>query len=321
MASLTAHLRRPDDHARLAFHPECPLCRAERLSDALPADALLGRRSQALLAASVLALSSAAPTAALATEPDEEQEGTAVPQIAPQDAWADPSSDVGGESIELPSIETPAPADEVSLELGDDPAEVALEPPIDDAAPVDAPDLAAEQEQQPPPPEPPTAPPAGQTPAPVAPQSAPDPVTAAEQPESDTGSRPRPRDRDKDRERTRPRNAATAPPSSTPAAHAPSPTSYEEAAATSHGETVTVTQTVPAAGESVASHATRAGHRIHVVRPGESLWSIARDLLGPDATSPARIAREVNRLWELNSARIGTGDPDLLLVGTRLVLR
>ena len=34
----------------------------------------------------------------------------------------------------------------------------------------------------------------------------------------------------------------------------------------------------------------------------------------------ARVAREVNRLWTLNSERIGTGDPDLLMVGTRLTL-
>jgi nucleoid-associated protein YgaU len=60
--------------------------------------------------------------------------------------------------------------------------------------------------------------------------------------------------------------------------------------------------------------------RAYMVRPGDSLWSIARRLLGSDA-SPARIAREVNRLWELNKDRIGTGDPDLLKVGTRLTLR
>ncbi len=60
--------------------------------------------------------------------------------------------------------------------------------------------------------------------------------------------------------------------------------------------------------------------RFHTVRPGESLWSIAADLLGDRATVP-RIAREVNRLWELNDERIGTGRPDLLFPGTRLRLR
>ena len=59
--------------------------------------------------------------------------------------------------------------------------------------------------------------------------------------------------------------------------------------------------------------------RVHVVEPGESLWTIAEDLLGPGAPA-ARIAREVQRLWSLNEARIGTGDPDLLMVGTELRL-
>jgi nucleoid-associated protein YgaU len=57
-----------------------------------------------------------------------------------------------------------------------------------------------------------------------------------------------------------------------------------------------------------------------VVRPGESLWSIAKGLLGGGA-STAGIAREVNRLWELNTNRIGTGNPDLLMIGTKLRLR
>jgi nucleoid-associated protein YgaU len=60
--------------------------------------------------------------------------------------------------------------------------------------------------------------------------------------------------------------------------------------------------------------------RFLVVQPGDSLWAIAKRLLGPNA-SPAEIARKVNRLWELNRERIGTGRPDLLLVGTKLRLR
>jgi nucleoid-associated protein YgaU len=70
----------------------------------------------------------------------------------------------------------------------------------------------------------------------------------------------------------------------------------------------------------------RAGRRagledqVHVVVAGESLWSIANDVLGGRATV-AQVARKVNRLWELNRARIGTGDRDLLPVGTRLELK
>jgi hypothetical protein len=59
---------------------------------------------------------------------------------------------------------------------------------------------------------------------------------------------------------------------------------------------------------------------VHVVFAGESLWSVAEDVLGERA-SVREVAREVRRLWALNRERIGTGDPDLLPIGTRLVLR
>jgi resuscitation-promoting factor RpfA len=58
----------------------------------------------------------------------------------------------------------------------------------------------------------------------------------------------------------------------------------------------------------------------YVVQAGDSLWSIAARLLGPDATS-GRIAREVDRLWDLNAARIHSGRPELIQPGERLQLR
>jgi resuscitation-promoting factor RpfA len=62
------------------------------------------------------------------------------------------------------------------------------------------------------------------------------------------------------------------------------------------------------------------GRKLHTVRPGESLWSIAAALL-PAGASNEQIAAEVQRLWQLNKIRIGTGDPSLILVGTVLRLR
>jgi LysM domain len=53
------------------------------------------------------------------------------------------------------------------------------------------------------------------------------------------------------------------------------------------------------------------------VQPGDSLWSIARRLVGPEP-SDGRIAREMNRLWQLNRDRIGSGDPSLIYAGTVL---
>jgi hypothetical protein len=56
------------------------------------------------------------------------------------------------------------------------------------------------------------------------------------------------------------------------------------------------------------------------VQAGESLWSIAADLLGPGGSTGA-VVLQVHRLWELNKERIGTGDPDVLPVGVKLRLR
>lgn len=66
----------------------------------------------------------------------------------------------------------------------------------------------------------------------------------------------------------------------------------------------------PAAGE----RATVAGGSYRV-RPGDSLWTIAERVAGPGA-SQATIARLVDRIWQANRSRIGTGDPDLLAPGT-----
>ena len=62
-----------------------------------------------------------------------------------------------------------------------------------------------------------------------------------------------------------------------------------------------------------------AGRTSYTVHPGDCLWSIAAALLPPGADE-AQVAAEVARLWHLNAGRIGTGDPNLILVGTVLRL-
>jgi len=60
--------------------------------------------------------------------------------------------------------------------------------------------------------------------------------------------------------------------------------------------------------------------RMHVVKAGQSLWVIAQGIVARPA-SIAEIAFEVGRLWRLNAARIGTGNPDLIYAGQELRLR
>ena len=55
-----------------------------------------------------------------------------------------------------------------------------------------------------------------------------------------------------------------------------------------------------------------------IVYPGDSLWSISQERLGPSA-SPKQIADEVGRTFELNRDWIGE-DPNLILVGQELTL-
>lgn len=55
-----------------------------------------------------------------------------------------------------------------------------------------------------------------------------------------------------------------------------------------------------------------------VVRPGDTLWSISAERLGPDAT-PQRVANGAERLHALNRGRIGA-DPNLIFVGQELLV-
>ncbi len=360
IASLTAHLRRPDEHGRLAFHPECPLCRSERLAGALPRDAVVGHRTQAVLAAGVLALSTASPAVALAQEPDQQQEGGAVPDpVAAPEAPAEPDFDPGGNATDLPFNATTAPEPVAAVPPVDDEGAAEPEPATDVAPPIADPGDGSGTRAAPVPGVPPVAPASPPEPLSAEPgtdaiapsqdasEPASTPVVDDDAPAPDdepAGTRKRPRP-----VRTVPLTTPGPPPDSAGAearatdpvppapqqqpadagnggdtdapvalplaATAPAPQSQGEA---SPAAMTTTTQARSSAGSN--RQAAHRGDRSHVVRPGESLWSIASDLLGEDA-STARIAREVNRLWELNRSRIATGDPDLLTIGTKLVLR
>jgi DNA-binding CsgD family transcriptional regulator len=75
--------------------------------------------------------------------------------------------------------------------------------------------------------------------------------------------------------------------------------------------------TVAEAKETAATPNARGAERV-VVRPGDSLWSISSDLLGPNASS-REIAEETERIYALNRDLIG-GDPNLIFANQELSL-
>jgi hypothetical protein len=264
--------------------------------------------------ATLLAASTATPTLAVAQEPDQVSEGTLAPDDAGADPALNPDFDPGGESADLPFDEPEAPESEPAAdpEAGD-PGPVESEPVTDVDVPVaDAGDEAAEPVVVTPSPTPTVTP----TPTPVAPVvSAPgDGDQSDEAVEPDAAPRA-----DKAHRKREPRHRGghdTQGDVQEPAPVAPSP---DVDAAPAAPSTIVVAQATPPPQEPSARDAATRGDRYHIVQPGESLWLIARDLVGRDA-SVARVAREVNRLWPLNETRIGTGNPDLLMVGTKLAI-
>lgn len=68
----------------------------------------------------------------------------------------------------------------------------------------------------------------------------------------------------------------------------------------------------------VSTHASGPSGSV-TVRAGDSLWAIARQLVGPHASNGA-IERQLVAIWNLNQGRIGTGDPNLIFPGTQLKL-
>lgn len=318
MASLTAHLTTSGDHGRLGFHPSCPACRRQRLFGSLASDPVISRRAQAALASGVLALSAAGPSAALAQEPDQQVDNAAGGDQAPSDDDTGSTGSANKPAAGPGVAPTPSPEDSADPGLqegdaveapgtpdGSKPGEDPLAPPADPPAPDTTPGPVS--------PGPPAAPP-----PPLDDSAA---VATPSEPSSDETPVP-PDDLSPPRERsadTQPREHSAREAPFTPATPT-APTPAPPAAATPAPAVQTAPTSVASSPTRKAGAASKRANRSLVVEPGDSLWSIAKRVLGPDA-SAARIAREVDRLWRINSDQIGTGNPDLLLVGTRLKLR
>lgn len=262
------------------------------------------RRALALVLAAALVFAGVSPAWAVTVEADSEGEGGAPPGALP---GLEEGSDLEGEETVL-AEEVPAPSgeEEVPPEYEAPPPEVP--PPAPEATAPAVPEIRAE------PVAPPTVPPAAE---PVYESGAgPEYQTEALAPPVVHGeslvapSPPPPPGHDGDHgARAVASPSSEASPPTTPLAEAPAPT----APPVEVPEPASVPPVAPAKPGSLA------GRHLHVVRSGESLWSIAAALL-PSGAGNDEIVAKVHRLWRLNAARIGTGDPNLILVGTRLRL-
>ena len=275
-----------------------------------------------MIAAGLLAFSTGGASAAVASPPDEVFEGTAE-VIDGGDPAASVDFEPSGETELLPDdASAPAVAVAPGIDEEDDGA-LEQEPETDTFEPVVDGNLDAGTDSP-------------QTPRPTSSEVAPpspaeEPVTGSESVEdADDGdlhwaqAAPGPHAEGGQRRTARSADTVHA---AAEAAPAPTPEPAPATETVPVAESTTAAQPAPAAAEPVSTQVASTnrggaapGDRFHVVRPAESLWSIAADLLGERATVP-RIAREVNRLWGLNDDRIGTGRPDLLFAGTRLRLR
>jgi hypothetical protein len=277
----------------------------------------LVRRIRSALTGVLIALAAVAPAASVAAEPDSSQEGGGTPEQVLDPDSDSPSFDPGGET-DLP-FDTGPPSG--SPEDSPDAAPLESEPADDPegrAAPFAEPQTPVPGSQEDPP-APPVGEPAVPAPGPSIepqPSTPPPPPPAAAAPPQALAAEPG--SRAKSRRQTWTVVASVARVESAPAEITADSDPMD---APANAEADPDPTSTPAVNHKTASRrATTTDGRIHIVRPGESLWTIAQSLLGPDA-SQMTVAAEVARLWELNRTQIPSGDPDLIAVGQRLRLR
>jgi outer membrane biosynthesis protein TonB len=238
----------------------------------------------------MLVIGSVYPGVALAGEVDSEGEGTAPTVEVP----VVPDFDPGGEETGLGEMPAASGDEETGV--------VELEPEVDPVPPVPSAAAAPPVEAQAPQP---VAVPESATPAP-----APDPESTQQTAAAPETSEPvanqsvvAPREQSANG-----RSAPVGGGSSEPTL--PSEPSEEQAPSAPPPEPTT----------EPADAARNISGTYYVVRSGDCLSYIAAALLPADANN-IEIADEVARLWQLNKARIGTGDPNLIYAGTKLRLR
>jgi hypothetical protein len=275
------------------------------------------RWARSALTCGLLVLAAVVPGVSIAAEPDTSQEGIKAPDQTPDVDTDSPGFDPGGDT-DLP-FDTGPPAEPEDVapdaaplegEPTDDPegrAAPFLEPEAP-GSPNEAPvrPLEGTPPDVPPVPGPLTEPPADDG---VTPEGAPAPLPPEQVLIAEPGSQAR-------RKRGFAAMIRIEPARSPYVETSVNSEALGESTSSAGAAAPATDLTRPVVAQSRASDRAR----IHVVQPGESLWTIAENLLGA-GSSATRIAAEVAGLWELNRERIPSGDPDLIVVGQELRLR
>lgn len=316
MSALFEHLNTADDHGRLTYRHDCPLCR-ERLAGQLATRGSTGRK--AAVGAVALALTSAGlPQATWAGDPfapgdssggiddggnsgnaDDDQGGDDdghVDAPPPAGSETDPEPDAGAPAT-IPSnpgsLPTPTPAPVPT------PTQVPVPTPPTTPAAGPAPSPGAE------------APPAGPPPPPPPQAAAPPPAstdeeTAEEPVETVRSEKPAPA------QRSAPAGATQVPrsPTADGSVRRRAPAAIPQGSARPADRSSTREAPAP---DTSSSNGT------YVVQSGDTLWSIASRRLG-SSRSAASIATYVRDLWDANASAIATGNPNLIMPGTTLRL-
>lgn len=329
--SLRTHLLEPGRHPGLPSHPDCPHCLGPPDVASIESRRARAATSRAALAATLLAGSALTTVAAVPVaqaQVEEETEGTesldGPGDLSPEfeEGPADPEAEREEADVLGRPPEGPDP-----VGSPDDDAEGGPESTAPGVLNAPAP-----AEPAPPPPTPPLPPPPGDEGAdqvlerPLGQQPRPPGIrplgTAPDSPRptrEQGGGDPAP---------GRPERSNATPPPGPPLQPVPSAPGRSPLGDSPRGTDDAAPQARDPSRPSRAARDTRVPGRLSArgraatyrVRPGDSLWLIVEAQLGP-AANAAEIARRVDRLWNLNGIRIGTGDPDLVMPGTVLRLR
>jgi len=293
MPSLHRHLQlHGPEHDRLAFRPDCPIC-IPRLSGRYPDPRLLSHSGEATLATGLVLAGSLLPVAHASAGTDAPPSFSTPPAVlADSGDQGEGNADAGGGGgDQAPSI---ADGNEDSV------------PPAAQS-PAKSPEVELE---------PPQSPESGPDSSPSAPSSS----------EAGSGGSGEPSSRPPGAGSgaSRPRSPAADPglsprnPAEGAGSDSSSPSGSPDPSRDASDRDRPDEQSGGARRDPASDSPPGSGSRV-VVQSGDCLWLIAERALGPDADDE-QVAAAVERIWQRNAQRIGTGNPDLIYPGQTLDL-